>query len=235
MFALFSDPGGTSLPGHYGRLTRPPSFRQQRLAARNGFRGSIARLPSSLSTLRPAGCPDRTQDSFPAAGHALPGGISYPQGSNERFQSCFLHLIPLSQALPGATKMPSWKRSSPVPSLFRWWGVRADPAALYPSGSIATRGAFRNINRPARRMGPRAPCFTHPPTAILVHGDWPKAIRNPGGGTRMAILRGVWCVLRLLLPPRAQRVLENLALRQQRAVLRRSLSRPRLRPWDRLF
>jgi hypothetical protein len=112
MFALFSDPGGTSPPGQYRRLTRPPSFRRRRLAARNGFRGSIARLSSSLSTLRPAGRPDGTQDSFPAAGHALPGGIGYPQGSYERFQSCFLHLVPLSQALPGATKMPLWPACS---------------------------------------------------------------------------------------------------------------------------
>ncbi|OQB37614.1 MAG: hypothetical protein BWY09_01564 [Candidatus Hydrogenedentes bacterium ADurb.Bin179] len=39
------------------------------------FRGSIARLSDSLSTLRSAGCPDATQDSLPAAGHALPGGL----------------------------------------------------------------------------------------------------------------------------------------------------------------
>jgi putative transposase len=51
----------------------------------------------------------------------------------------------------------------------------------------------------------------------------------------MALLRGVWCVLRLLLLPRGQLVLENLALRQQLAVLRRSVPRPRLRPWDRVF
>jgi transposase InsO family protein len=51
----------------------------------------------------------------------------------------------------------------------------------------------------------------------------------------MALLRGVWCVLRLLLLPRSQLVLENLALRQQLAVLRRSIPRPRLRTWDRLF
>ena len=29
--------------------------------------------------------PAPTQDSFPAAGPALPDGIGYPQGSNERF------------------------------------------------------------------------------------------------------------------------------------------------------
>jgi putative transposase len=51
----------------------------------------------------------------------------------------------------------------------------------------------------------------------------------------MALLRGVWCVLRLLLLPRGRLVLENLALRQQVAVLRRSIPRPRLRTWDRLF
>src|SRR5207247_6517326 len=49
------------------------------------FRGSIPRPQHSLSTLRPAGCPARTQDSLPAAGSALPGGIGHPQGSFERF------------------------------------------------------------------------------------------------------------------------------------------------------
>ena len=52
-----------------------------------------------LSTLRPVGCPHRTQDSLPAAGQALPGGIGCPQGSNERFPNS---LFPLSQA--------SWRR-----------------------------------------------------------------------------------------------------------------------------
>src|SRR5207302_5798384 len=46
--------------------------------------------------------PHPTQNSLPVAGQALPDGIGYPQGSMERFQSCFLHLIPPSQALPGA-------------------------------------------------------------------------------------------------------------------------------------
>ena len=51
----------------------------------------------------------------------------------------------------------------------------------------------------------------------------------------MGLLRGVWCVLRLLLLSPSQLALENLALRQQLAVLRRSAPRPRLRPCDRLF
>jgi hypothetical protein len=51
----------------------------------------------------------------------------------------------------------------------------------------------------------------------------------------MGLIRGVWWVLRLLLLPRSQLVLENLALRQQMAVLRRSVPRPRLRTWDRVL
>src|ERR1700694_3457496 len=51
----------------------------------------------------------------------------------------------------------------------------------------------------------------------------------------MALLLGVWCVVRLLLLPYSQLILENLALRQQLAVLRRTVRRPRLRPWDRVF
>jgi hypothetical protein len=30
-----------------------------------------------------------TQDSLPVAGWALPGGIGYPQGCDERFQRCY--------------------------------------------------------------------------------------------------------------------------------------------------
>jgi putative transposase len=51
----------------------------------------------------------------------------------------------------------------------------------------------------------------------------------------MGLIRGVWCVLRLLLLPRSQLVLENLALRQQLAVLSRQRPRPPLRRRDRLF
>src|SRR5579862_6226231 len=46
----------------------------------------------------PPALPQRTQDSLLVAGQALPDGNGYPQGFNERFPSCFLHLVPLSQA-----------------------------------------------------------------------------------------------------------------------------------------
>jgi hypothetical protein len=49
------------------------------------FRGSITQRLISLSTLRGDGRPSPRKTRFPAAGPALPGGIGYPQGFNERF------------------------------------------------------------------------------------------------------------------------------------------------------
>jgi transposase InsO family protein len=51
----------------------------------------------------------------------------------------------------------------------------------------------------------------------------------------MGLIRAAWCVLRLLLLPRSQLALENLALRQQLAVLSRQRPRPPLRRRDRLL
>src|SRR5271165_6916806 len=45
----------------------------------------------------------------------------------------------------------------------------------------------------------------------------------------------IWIFLRTLISQRSTLVLENLALRQQLAVLRRSVRRPKLRARDRLF
>ncbi len=74
--------------------------------------------------------------------------------------------------------------------------------------------------------------------AILVHGDWAKAIRNPGGQNRLrpSLPRRVWCVLRLLLLSWSQLVRENLAACDSNGrSCSKLVSRPRLRPWDRLF
>ena len=61
------------------------------------FRGSITRLQHSLSTPSSAGYPVTTQDSLPAAGQALPDGLDYPHGPNERFQIYVMFIILLSQ------------------------------------------------------------------------------------------------------------------------------------------
>src|SRR6202789_2075408 len=51
--------------------------------------------------------PAPTQDSLPAAGPALPDGIGYPQGFNERFH---IEMILLSRA--------SWRKVRPSNTLF---------------------------------------------------------------------------------------------------------------------
>src|SRR5260370_22389544 len=97
-YALFSDPGRTAVTRPLQCSGMAPAMATAKAPTIRHFRGSIARLGHSLSTLRRASHLAATQDSFSGAGQALPDGIGYPQGSHERFPSCFLHLFPLSQA-----------------------------------------------------------------------------------------------------------------------------------------
>ena len=92
-----STPAGLHTPYRNGAAARPP-LRERRGLPHWDFRGSIAWLLGSLSTLRRVGRPTTTPDSLPGAGKALLGGLGYPQGLAERFPSCCLHLIPLSRA-----------------------------------------------------------------------------------------------------------------------------------------
>ena len=70
-----STPAGLLAPDHCGVAAWPLVCEQQRLP-RKVFRRSIAWLSDWLSTLRRAGYPTATQDSLPAAGQALPDGLS---------------------------------------------------------------------------------------------------------------------------------------------------------------
>src|SRR5260370_1163646 len=87
--------GFVPLRHRYDEMLRLPDAL---VAALRFLRLAIPPLGHSLSTLRRASHLAATQDSFSGAGQALPDGIGYPQGSDERFPSCFLHLFPLSQA-----------------------------------------------------------------------------------------------------------------------------------------
>jgi hypothetical protein len=69
-----STPAGLLAPDQYGAAAWPLVCEKQRLP-RKVFRSSIAWLPDWLSTLRRTGHPITTQDSLPAAGQALPGGL----------------------------------------------------------------------------------------------------------------------------------------------------------------
>src|SRR3954464_4440264 len=67
-------------------LTRPP--RLTKAKARRDEISGLNRTAFDLAVYASQGrSPATTQDSLPAAGPALPGGIGYPQGSIKRFQA----------------------------------------------------------------------------------------------------------------------------------------------------
>jgi hypothetical protein len=78
-------PAGLLAPDHHGAAAWPLVFQKQRLP-RKVFRSSIAWLSDSLSTLRRTSCPVTTQDSLPAAGQALPDGLSTRKIPTESFR-----------------------------------------------------------------------------------------------------------------------------------------------------
>ncbi len=51
----------------------------------------------------------------------------------------------------------------------------------------------------------------------------------------MGMFKAVLVILRAMLIPKVNLPVENLALRQQLAVLKQSVKRPKLRPRDRVF
>ena len=90
--ALFYDPGRISctLPKRCAdaapamSTTKAPTISQLSRLNHTALRLTVYASPDVL--------PHRTQNSFPAAGQALPDGIANPQGSNERFLRCSLYI-----------------------------------------------------------------------------------------------------------------------------------------------
>ncbi len=112
-------PAGILTPDHYGAATWPLVEQMQRLP-RKVFRSSIAWLSDSLSTLRRTSYPATTQDSLPAAGQALPDGLSTRKVPTKGFKVASLHLILPSQAscrkvvvLSAQAGAAKWPRSRP--------------------------------------------------------------------------------------------------------------------------
>src|SRR5215208_3799672 len=66
----------------------------------------MGRLGSHAVYASPGQSPARTQDSLPAAGQALPGGLNGPLGSSGRFR-----VVPTSLLLPQASPGASARRS----------------------------------------------------------------------------------------------------------------------------
>jgi hypothetical protein len=120
----------------YDAMARPPERKRQGLL-HCGFRGSITRLWCSLSTLRPGGRPPRTQDSLPAAGQALPGGLSPAGFLREVSENVSLHLILLSQACLAQSHTPGSARAWRAGRSRSWHKVPCASCACATSGTMS--------------------------------------------------------------------------------------------------
>ena len=90
-------PAGLLAPDHTVQQRGPWSSKGKGSHERS-FDALVALISDSLSTLRSADYSHPTQDSLPVAGQALLDGLLTRMVSDERFQICKLHFIPLSQA-----------------------------------------------------------------------------------------------------------------------------------------
>jgi hypothetical protein len=63
--------------------------------------------------------------------------------------------------------------------------------------------------------------------------EWP--ISTVSEGAQMGVLKACVLLLRAMLIPKARLAIENSALRQQLAVCKQSVKRPKLRPRNRIF
>src|SRR5208337_2378930 len=138
------------------------------------FRGSITQRLIWLSTLRRGGLPPTTQDSLPAAGPALPDGVGYPQGFDERFHiydSPFPSFLARGQTLflvsktarksrvgKGRPAGSSELRVSPSPSKIPYGGF--SPVRLQMDRQW--RPSTRSQGLSAVHMRPMTPSYTPP-------------------------------------------------------------------------
>src|SRR5262249_25696595 len=99
-----STPAGLRSPDHCGGAAWPLGSQKQGLP-RKVFRRSIAWLSDWLSPLRRAGYPRPTPDSLPAAGQALPGGLSTRRVPLKGFRGSIATSHP-----PFPSFLPQWDR-----------------------------------------------------------------------------------------------------------------------------
>ena len=118
----------------------------------------------STGCLRFAGwvTPPTTQDSLPVAGSALPDGLEYPQGSDERFQTHVMFVILLSHAFvaQGQACILHFRAGTPrtTPAIGRSpWPIRKSRRKgrtakrfMMPTVTSSVR-SMRKANRPVRR------------------------------------------------------------------------------------
>ena len=92
-YALFLDPGRTAASGHTTTAAWPPFMATTRAPTIRKISGLDSRAWARAVYASSLGLPQ--DDARLASGclASFPGGIDYPQGSNERFPVCFLHPV----------------------------------------------------------------------------------------------------------------------------------------------
>src|SRR5215472_17388725 len=89
---------------------------------------------------------------------ALRDGIGYPQDSNERFPSCFLHLFLLSQAFLTQCQALGWHRARTRPDGSGW-------RSFLPLGEAQDCVGWRTAAGYADRLAPRGDVISAPTIA----------------------------------------------------------------------
>jgi len=165
-----STPAGLRAPDQYGAAAWPLVSEQQGLP-RLVFRRSIAWPSDSLSTLRGAGYPNPTQDALPAAGQALPDGLSTRRTPSRGFR-VLLTSQSSSPKLLGASRVAL--------AITRQGSHRSVRARIRAYGS--------STSRVAARKGPRSYSIE-----LRGHGLEPRGVPH------VALDRVCWLTLRF--PP----------------------------------
>jgi hypothetical protein len=149
-YAVLGDPGRALAPGHCGARVLSPTDTTGTTSTNSAFRGSITRPRPSLSTLRSRPCGTPTQDSLPAGGQPLPGGIRtrwVPSGKFPALLTAVYITFPFPQALPGARCQAPFRdrdrpgRASPPGSPRR--SGRADFPHPAPRNTVSLRDLRR--------------------------------------------------------------------------------------------
>ena len=107
--APLSDPGGHTTPGLYSAallpsgLQTPSAPTMSRISGLNHAAWTLAVYAS------PQQLPTAAQDSLPAGGQPLPGGLNGPLGPSRNFMAASMPPIPSDQASPGAPEGPPYR------------------------------------------------------------------------------------------------------------------------------
>ena len=138
--APLSDPGGHTTPGLYSAallpsgLQTPSAPTMSRISGLNHAAWTLAVYAS------PQQLPTAAQDSLPAGGQPLPGGLNGPLGPSRNFMAASMPPIPSDQASPGAPEGPPYACSC----VFRQFSLVSSGLSR---ASICARCGSRNGGR----------------------------------------------------------------------------------------